>query len=78
MGSAIANIGGDANGALAIYDLLTNDRYGLGILPGRIDATSFEYTATFSRAKRSGSRCCSTRSKRPINSSAKSSATSTA
>jgi hypothetical protein len=46
MGSAIANLNGDANGAFAIYDILTNDRYGLGILPARIDATSFSYAAT--------------------------------
>jgi len=46
MGASYANLGGDANGAFAIYDLLNNARYGLGILPGRIDATSFEYAAT--------------------------------
>lgn len=46
MGSSFANLNGDANGAFAIYDLLTNVRYGLGILPGRIDATSFTYAAT--------------------------------
>jgi hypothetical protein len=46
MGSSFANLGGDANPAFVIYDLLTNARYGLGILPARIDATSFEYAAT--------------------------------
>jgi hypothetical protein len=46
MGPSFANLNGDANGAFAIYDLLTNARYGLGILPGRIDATSFSYAAT--------------------------------
>ena len=46
MGSTFANLGGDANGAFAIYDLLTNQTYGLGILPARIDATAFSYAAT--------------------------------
>lgn len=46
MGSSFANLGGDANGAFAVYDLLTNSRYGLGILPGRIDETAFRYAAT--------------------------------
>jgi Putative phage tail protein len=46
MGASFANLNGDANGAFAVYDLLTNQRYGLGILPGRIDATAFEYAAT--------------------------------
>jgi Putative phage tail protein len=46
MGPTIANLNGDANGAFAIYDILTNDRYGLGVLPARIDATSFSYAAT--------------------------------
>jgi hypothetical protein len=46
MGPTIANINGDANGAFAIYDILTNDRYGLGILPARIDPAAFSYAAT--------------------------------
>lgn len=46
MGSSYANLGGDANGAFAVYDLLNNSRYGLGILSARIDATSFSYAAT--------------------------------
>ena len=46
MGPSFANLGGDANPAFVVYDLLTNSRYGLGILPARIDATSFEYAAT--------------------------------
>lgn len=46
MGSSYANLNGDANGVFAIYDLLTNSRYGLGILPGRIDVAGFEYAAT--------------------------------
>jgi hypothetical protein len=46
MGPTIANINGDANGAFAIYDILTNDRYGLGVLSARIDPTAFSYAAT--------------------------------
>jgi Putative phage tail protein len=46
VGPTIANINGDANGAFAIYDLLTNARYGLGVLPGRIDPVSFSSAAT--------------------------------
>lgn len=46
MGPSIANLNGDANGAFIIYDWLTSERYGLGILPARIDAGSFESAAT--------------------------------
>lgn len=46
MGPTFANLDGDANPAFAIYDLLTNAKYGLGILPARIDAASFRYAAT--------------------------------
>ncbi len=46
MGASFANLGGDANPAFAVYDILTNRRYGLGVLPARIDATSFQYAAT--------------------------------
>jgi hypothetical protein len=45
-GAGIANIGGDANPALAIYDLLTNVDYGLGIPGARIDLTSFSAAAS--------------------------------
>jgi hypothetical protein len=40
-GAGVANIGGDANPALAVYDLLTNVRYGLQIPPSLVDPTSF-------------------------------------
>jgi hypothetical protein len=43
--SSVANISGDANGALAVYDLLTNVAYGLGIPAARIDSTSFANAA---------------------------------
>jgi hypothetical protein len=43
--SSVANIGGDANGALAVYDLLTSVDYGLGIPTARIDSTSFANAA---------------------------------
>jgi hypothetical protein len=47
MGSTFANLnGGDANPVLFLYDLMTNPSYGLGILPGRIDASSFVTAAT--------------------------------
>ena len=45
LGSAIANINGDANHALAIYDLLTSVTYGMGVPPGRIDPVSFTAAA---------------------------------
>jgi hypothetical protein len=45
-GSGVANISGDANPALIIYDLLTNVDYGLGILAATINASSFEAAAT--------------------------------
>ena len=45
LGSSVFNIGGDANPALAIYDLLTNVDYGLGIPAARIDSTSFSNAA---------------------------------
>jgi hypothetical protein len=45
-GSGIANINGDANPALAIYDLLTNIDYGLGIPGARIDAGNFMAAAS--------------------------------
>jgi hypothetical protein len=44
-GAGIANINGDANAALAIYDLLTDVDYGLGIAPARIDAANFQAVA---------------------------------
>jgi Putative phage tail protein len=45
-GAGVANISGDANPALAVYDLLTNVDYGLGIPGVRIDATSFSTAAS--------------------------------
>lgn len=44
-GAGIANIGGDANPALAVYELLTNIDYGLGIPTARIDPSSFSSAA---------------------------------
>jgi hypothetical protein len=49
-GNSVARInvdgsGADANAALAIYDLLTNVDYGLGIPPSNIDATNFQAQA---------------------------------
>jgi hypothetical protein len=44
-GSGVANISGDANPALAIYELLTNVDYGLGIPSARLNATSFSTAA---------------------------------
>jgi hypothetical protein len=44
-GAGIANISGDANPALAVYELLTNIDYGLGIPGARIDAASFTAAA---------------------------------
>ena len=45
-GSGIANINGDANPALAVYDLLTNTFYGLGISTSVMDNAAFEAAAT--------------------------------
>ena len=44
-GAGVANISGDANPVLAIYELLTDLRYGLGIPAVRIDAAGFEAAA---------------------------------
>lgn len=44
-GSGIASIAGDANGALAVYELLTNADYGLGLPAVTIDAASFAAAA---------------------------------
>lgn len=44
-GAGVANLGGDANPALAVYDLLSNITYGLGIPPARFDVTSFTNAA---------------------------------
>jgi Putative phage tail protein len=44
-GAGVANISGDANPALAVYELLNNIDYGLGIPGARIDATSFSAAA---------------------------------
>jgi hypothetical protein len=44
-GPSIANIAGDANPALAVYECLTNVDYGLGIPTARMDATSFAAAA---------------------------------
>ncbi len=46
LGPSIANINGDANPALAIYDALTNVDWGMGIPPARIDPVSFTAAAT--------------------------------
>lgn len=46
LGPSIANINGDANPALAIYDALTNIDWGLGVPPARIDPVSFTAAAT--------------------------------
>jgi len=45
-GAGVANISGDANPALAVYELLTKVDYGLGIPAVRIDATSFTAAAS--------------------------------
>lgn len=44
-GDAVANIAGDANPALSVYDYLVSSRYGLGRNPARIDAASFQAAA---------------------------------
>jgi len=44
-GPSIANIGGDTNPALFIYDLMTDPDYGLGIPPAKIDAANFQAVA---------------------------------
>jgi hypothetical protein len=44
-GSSIANIAGDANPALCVYECLTDVDYGLGIPAARMDAASFEAAA---------------------------------
>jgi len=44
-GAGIANISGDANPALAVYELLNNVDYGLGIPGARIDPVSFSAAA---------------------------------
>ena len=44
-GPSIANIAGDANPALAVYEALTNVDYGLGIPTVRMNAASFEAAA---------------------------------
>jgi len=44
-GVGIANINGDANPALGIYDLMTDIDSGLGILPTTIDAANFQAVA---------------------------------
>lgn|GEM_PF-837044 len=46
LGGAVANISGDANPALCIYELLTNVDYGLGIDSSRLDAASFTAAAS--------------------------------
>lgn len=46
LGSSFANLAGDANPALAIYDLMTNTNYGLGISGARINPSSFTAAAT--------------------------------
>lgn len=45
LGSSIANINGDANGACVIYDLLTDPDCGLAVAPAAIDPVSFTYAA---------------------------------
>lgn len=45
-GSGVANISGDANPALVVYDLLNSIDYGLGIPAVRIDPTSFSAAAS--------------------------------
>jgi hypothetical protein len=45
-GAGVANVSGDANPVLAVYDLLTNVDYGLGIPSARIDPTSFSAAAS--------------------------------
>jgi hypothetical protein len=44
-GAGVANIGGDANGVLAIYELMTDLYFGLGITPSKFDAASFQAAA---------------------------------
>ena len=44
-GAAVANISGDANPVLAVYELLTNLNYGLGIPTARLDPVSFSAAA---------------------------------
>ncbi len=41
----VSSGGGDANGALAIYDLLTNVIYGLAVPPSLVDDVAFDYAA---------------------------------
>lgn len=45
-GAAMANISGDANPALAVYELLTNPDYGLGLPVATMNATSFMSAAS--------------------------------
>lgn len=45
LGSSIANISGDANGAEMIYDLLTSTDYGMSVPASRIDAAGSFTTA---------------------------------
>ena len=44
-GASVANLNGDANPILLVYELLTNNDYGLGILPARLDVSSFQHAA---------------------------------
>ncbi len=44
-GAGIANIAGDANPALAVYELLTNADFGLGLPTATMNAASFEAAA---------------------------------
>ena len=46
MGAATANLGGDANPAFMIYDLMTNPVYGVGTPSSRFDIQSFKDAAT--------------------------------
>ncbi|MGH9744738.1 MAG: phage tail protein, partial [Candidatus Acidiferrales bacterium] len=45
-GAGVANINGDANPALGVYDLLTNPDYGLGIPGVQINSSSFTAAAS--------------------------------
>lgn len=44
-GAGVANINGNANGVLAIYDLMSNAFYGRGITAAKFDVSSFMATA---------------------------------
>ena len=44
-GPGVSNLAGDANGALAIYDFMTDPDFGLGILPAKFNAATWQAVA---------------------------------